>query len=104
MLGHCVYFTLKDRSEAAISTLVDDCHKYLATIPGIVFYAAGTLAAEMQRPVNDRQFDVALHVVFTDKAAADAYQVHENHTAFVQKHSGNWEKVRVFDAHVASVA
>jgi hypothetical protein len=103
MFGHCVYFTLKDKSESAIETLVEDCHRYLASIPGIAFYAAGRLAEEMQRPVNDRDFDVALHVVFTDKAAADAYQVHDDHTAFVQKHSGNWEKVRVFDAHVAGV-
>jgi hypothetical protein len=103
MFGHCVYFTLKDNSESAVNKLIDDCHKYLAPIPGIVFYAAGTLAGEMQRPVNDRQFDVALHVVFTDKAAGDAYQVHDNHTVFVQMHSGNWEKVRVFDAHVTGI-
>ena len=100
MFGHCVYFTLKDNSESAVKSLVEDCHKYLAALPGIVFYAAGTMAEEMQRPVNDRDFDVALHVVFTDKAAADAYQVHDDHAAFLQKHSGNWEKVRVFDAHV----
>ncbi len=103
MFGHCVYFTLKDKSQSAVKALVDDCHKYLAPIPGIVFYAAGTMAEEMQRPVNDRDFDVALHVVFADKAAGDAYQVHENHGAFIEKHSGNWEKVRVFDAHVAGV-
>jgi len=103
MFGHCVFFTLKDKSESAVKSLVDDCHKYLAPIPGIVFYAAGTMAEEMKRPVNDRDFDVALHVVFTDKAAGDAYQVHENHAAFIERRSGDWEKVRVFDAHVEGV-
>ncbi len=100
MFGHCVYFTLKDKSEAAVKGLIDDCHKYLAPIPGIVFYAAGPMADEMHRPVNDRDFDVALQVVFTDKAAADAYQAHDEHNAFIEKRSDNWEKVRVFDAHV----
>lgn len=103
MFGHCVYFTLKDNSEAAVKSLIEDCRTYLATIPGIVFYAAGPMAEEMQRPVNDRDFDVALQVVFTDKAAGDAYQVHDNHTVFIEKQSGNWEKVRVFDAHVEGV-
>lgn len=104
MFGHCVYFTLKNKSDSAVKELVDDCHKYLAEIPGIVFYAAGIRAEEMQRPVNDRDFDVALHVVFTDKAAADAYQTHENHTAFVEKHSSRWQTVRVFDAQVTGVS
>ncbi len=100
MFGHCVYFTLKDKSESAVEELIEDSHKYLAPIPGIVFYAIGPMADEMHRPVNDRDFDVALHVAFTDKAAADAYQDHDEHNVFVEKHSGNWEKVRVFDAHV----
>jgi len=100
MFGHCVYFTLKDKSDTAVQSLIDDCHQYLATIPGIVFYAAGPLASEMQRPVNDRDFDVALNVVFTDKAAGDTNQTHDNHTAFIAKQSANWEQVRVFDAHV----
>ncbi len=102
MFGHCVYFTLKDKSQPAVDELINDCHKFLAPIPGIVFYAAGTMAEEMQRPVNDRDFDVALHVVFTDKAAGDAYQVHANHTAFLEKHAVNWDRVRVFDAHVTA--
>jgi hypothetical protein len=103
MFGHCVYFTLKDPGETAVKTLVDQCHQYLAPISGIVFYAAGPLAEEMHRPVNDRQFHVALHVVFTDKAAADAYQAHPEHQVFIDRNSANWDQVRVFDAHVEGV-
>ncbi len=103
MFGHCVYFTLKDNSRPAVGALVDGCHKYLSPIPGIVFFAAGTRAEEMQRAVNDRDFDVALHVVFTDKAAHDAYQMHDDHAAFIQEHSANWEKVRVFDSQATGV-
>ena len=50
--------------------LVDACKKYLADHPGVVFFAAGTLNHELNRPVNDRDFDVALHVVFDSQGRA----------------------------------
>jgi len=43
---------------------------------------------------------VALCVVFTDKAAHDAYQAHPRHARFIAEHSCNWRQVRVFDAYV----
>ncbi len=102
MLAHHVYFTLKDNSAAAQASLVAACKKYLAGHAGVVFFAAGTLAAELARPVNDRNFDVALAVVFTDKAAHDAYQESERHAAFIAESKDNWQTVRVFDADVES--
>jgi hypothetical protein len=51
--------------------------------------------------VNDRDFDVALHVVFKDKAAHDRYQADPRHLAFVEENKAHWKKVRVFDAYVA---
>ncbi len=100
MLSHMVYFTLHDPSEAAIQKLVSDCHKYLKGHAGVVFYAAGTLAPEFQRPVNDLSFHVALHVVFESKAAHDQYQVCERHQAFIVENKPSWAQVRVFDAYV----
>ncbi|MEZ6123670.1 MAG: Dabb family protein [Planctomycetaceae bacterium] len=100
MLSHMVYFTLKDSSDSACQTLVDACQKYLKPHDGIQFFAAGTLAPEFDRPVNDRAFHVALHVVFDTKASHDAYQVSENHLAFIAEGLPNWETVRVFDAYV----
>ncbi len=100
MLSHMVYFTLQDGSEAACAKLVNDCHKYLKDHPGVVFYAAGTLAPEYQRPVNDRAFHVALNVVFKDKAAHDEYQVSERHQVFINENKPSWAQVRVFDAYV----
>ena len=103
MLAHNVYFSLTDNGAAAKQELVDDCHKLLAPIPGILFYAAGQLAEDLNRDVNDREFDVALHVVFPDRAAHDAYSVHDLHQEFVQKQMGNWKDIRVFDSYVAGV-
>lgn len=100
MLAHNVYFSLNDNSAAAVERMVAACHKYLKDHPGVVFYAAGTVAPELTRPVNDLSFDVALHVVFADMAAHDAYQVAPAHKAFIEENKSGWKQVRVFDSHV----
>lgn len=100
MLAHNVYFTLKDGSEAAKTRLVNDCFKYLKDQPGVVFFAAGSLADELDRPVNVRDFDVGLHIVFKNMAAHDAYQVSEKHQQFVKENRDSFNKVRVYDTKV----
>ena len=100
MLAHNVYFSLNDNSTAAIERLVAACKKYLTGHPGTVFFTVGTLAAELDRPVNDRDFDVALQVVFDGMAAHDEYQKADRHLAFIAENKDNWKKVRVFDANV----
>ena len=100
MLAHNVYFTLSDASESAKRSLVDACKKYLTDHPGTVFFACGTLATEFDRPVNDRGFDVALHIVFESKADHDAYQEAPRHDQFIAENKANWKTVRVFDSIV----
>jgi hypothetical protein len=102
MLAHSVYFTLKDNSADAKAQLVAACKDKLSGHDGTVLFAAGTLAEELNRPVNDQDFDVALHVVFQDQTAHDAYQVHQNHLDFIEENKANWEQVRVFDSIVES--
>ena len=103
LLCHNVYFTLKDRSQGAADALVAACKKYLTVQPGIVFFACGTLELALAREVNDRDFDVALHVVFTDRAAHDAYQQDDTHNRFIAEMKHNWARVRVFDSLVERV-
>ena len=98
MLAHMVYFTLKDNSADAKEKLVAACKKYLSKHPGEVFFAAGTLAEDLNRPVNDRDFDVALHIVFQDRKAHDQYQDAPRHQQFIDENKDNWKKVRVFDS------
>ena len=97
MLVHNVYFSLKDKSPAARAKLVADCKKYLTDHPGTVFFAAGTIS-DLDRPVNDREFDVGLHVIFESRAAHDQYQTAERHLQFISENKPTWEKVRVFDS------
>jgi hypothetical protein len=99
LLAHNVYFTLKDNTDAAKKAVVDDCHKLLSPLPGILFYAAGTVS-DVERDVIDKDYDVALHCVFESKAAMEKYLVEPKHLEFVAKHKANWKKVRVFDSYV----
>ncbi len=99
-LAHMVFFKLKDNSVTATNKLVAECSKYLKPHAGIEYFSAGTLARELNRDVNDQNFDVALHVVFTDLKHHDAYQDSDMHNEFIARNKDNWEKVRVFDSHV----
>jgi hypothetical protein len=100
MLAHNVFFTLKDRTDAARAGLVDACKRYLSGHPGTVFFACGTLAQDYTREVNVRDFDVALHLVFATPAAHDAYQEAPRHKQFVEENRASWASVRVFDSIV----
>jgi len=99
-LVHDVYFTLEHASADACQELVDECYARLAGIDGIVYFAAGIRDPELQRDVNDRGYDVSLHVFFRDRAAHDAYQTAPAHQEFIAKNRENWRQVRVFDSAI----
>ena len=100
LLAHNVFFTLHRSSPEARAKLVQACGKYLTGHPGTVFFACGELEPTLQRPVNDRTFDVGLHVIFATKADHDAYQVHPRHLQFIEENKADWKQVRVFDSAV----
>ncbi|MBN1444434.1 MAG: Dabb family protein [Planctomycetes bacterium] len=99
-----VYFQLKERNDQTRSQLVAGCEKHLAGHPGTIQFAVGTLAEELDRPVNDRDFDVALIIIFKSRAAHDMYMTAPRHLQFIEEFQGLWEKVRVFDSHLAAMA
>ena len=100
-LSHDVFFALKDNSEAARGKLVAACQKYLTRHEGTMSFSVGTRVGENTRDVNDQDFDVALHILFKDKASHDKYQAAARHKQFITENSENWKKVRVFDSYVA---
>lgn len=102
-LSHDVYFSLNQPSAAARAELVAACHKYLAGHEGVLWFSVGVRVEDLARPVNDRDFDVALHITFASRAAHDAYQEHPRHKQFIAEQQGNWKQVRVFDSLVEVV-
>ena len=96
-LAHTVFFAIKESAAANRQKLLDACHRYLPGHPGEVSFSVGTLA-DLARDVNDRDFDVALHIVFESRAAHDAYQAAPRHQKFVDENKADWKNVSVFDS------
>ncbi len=97
--SHMVYFSLKDNSSEACQTLVQACEKYLSGHDGTVYFSVGQ-RADADRDVNDKEFDVALNLVFESREAHDKYQVAPRHDEFIEGQKQNWKKVRVFDSNL----
>ena len=78
-LAHMVFFTLKDHSTASREAFVASCQKYLSGHEGAVSFSVGVIAEDVEEPVSVRDFDVALHLIFVDKAAEKSYIEHPRH-------------------------
>ena len=74
--------------------LMDACRKYLTGHPGTIYFSVGTPNPELIRPVNDREFDVALHVIFDNKAAHDQYQQDARHIQFIDENKGRLDQAQ----------
>ena len=66
-----------------------------------VFFSLKDATAENKKTLNDLNFDVALHIVFNDKASQDKYQDAPRHLEFIEKNKSLWKSVRVFDSYVS---
>jgi hypothetical protein len=99
-LAHMVFFALKDRSKESRDTFIASCEKYLSEHEGTVYFSVGTIAEDkdVQEPVSVKDFDVALHVVFENKAAKAKYLASERHDKFVAENRESFAGVRVFDS------
>ncbi len=96
-LAHCVFFSLVEPTAEARNKLVAACHRHLTGHPGEMSFSVGTLS-DLARAVNDRDYDVALHIVFENRAAHDAYQTAARHLKFIEENKAGWKKVRAFDS------
>src|SRR5947199_10687119 len=99
-IAQMAYFKLKDNSDANRQKLVDACKKYLDRHVGTVYFWAGVIGDEFNSKFNDRDWDVALHLVFKDRVAHDKFRDHPRRKQFIDENKDNWAKVRVFDAVV----
>jgi hypothetical protein len=95
-----VFFALKDHSKESRERFLASCDKYLSEHEGAVYYSVGTIAEDkdVEEPVSVKDFDVALHVVFANKAAKARYLASERHKQFVDENRESFAGVRVFDS------
>ncbi len=102
-LAHMVFFTLKERTDDSRKAFVALCDKYLSGHPGVAYYSVGTIAEDAIEPgVGVKDFDVALHLVFEDKAAKDTYLKSTRHDGFVAEIKPLVSQVRVYDSYLAA--
>jgi hypothetical protein len=73
---------------------VASCKKHLIGHRGTVLFTVGTMAAEPDRSVNAREFDVSSQVVFDGMVAHDEYQNAEWHLAFIAEGKGSGDSVQ----------
>ena len=103
-LAHMVFFALKDHSKESRERFIASSEKYLADHEGTVYFSVGTIAEDkdVEEPVSVKDFDVALHVVFENKAAKAKYLASERHKQFVDENRESFAGVRVFDSFLKS--
>lgn len=84
MFSHVVIFWTDPANPNAVRDLIAGAEKHLRSIPGVLQFHVGRMVPS-HRPVVDQSYQVALNLVFPDKAAQDNYQIHPQHVEFVEK-------------------
>ena len=84
MLSHLVIFYTKPKLPNSTEALIAGIEEYLRPIPLAVSLHVGRMVPS-ERPVVDQSYQVGLNLVFADKAAEVAYQIHPLHLEFVEK-------------------
>ncbi len=97
MLSHVVIFWTKPEIPHAADALIAGAEQYLRPIPLARSFHVGRMVPS-ERPVVDQSYQVALHLLFDDKAAEAAYQVHPLHLDFVEKvFKPNCQRATIYD-------
>ena len=97
MFSHVVIFWTKPELPGAADALLAGANKFLKRIPGVVHFHLGKMSPS-PRAVVDQSYQVALNLIFTSKAAEQAYQTHPQHIEFVEKvFKPNCAKAVIYD-------
>ncbi len=84
MFSHVVIFWTDPANPASADELIAGMEQYLRPIPGALHFHCGKMVGS-HRAVVDQSYQVALNLVFPDKATQDDYQVHPMHLDFIDK-------------------
>ena len=97
MLVHSVFFTLKESiSEEDRATFINQVG-LLANIETVDSFHIGTPAATPDRPVIQKNYDVALTVILKSLKDHDIYQDHQIHLDFIANNNHLWKNVVIYD-------
>jgi hypothetical protein len=94
LISHVVFVTLSDPTLA--DAVIADCDRQLATIPGVVSYAAGP-HLDTGRDNVDGNYDVGLYIGFDSREAYARYVDHPQHLALLAKWKSAVTSLRIHD-------
>ena len=100
-LVHDTYFGLADRRPKTREVFLSSLQRYLspARHRGMVEFRLSCRAVEMKRRVNDREFDVLMHMVFEDLEAYNKYRESDPHNEWIDLYGSLSSDRRVFDSY-----
>lgn len=98
-LFHSIYFSLTTNTPEARTAFTQICLKYLADHPGVRAFAIGELA-DMKREVSVVNYDIAMNILWKNKASYDAYLASPSHDAFFPATAGMIQATQVFDSYL----
>ena len=97
---HQVYFKLTDRRDSTQRIFIEYINKYLSpkTHKGMTNLKVGLRAVEMQRRVNDLEFDVVMDMEFESIDAYLDYSQHPDHERWITEVGSMSTHRRVFNS------
>lgn len=93
-ISHVVFVDLADPADA--DALLADARAMLAPIPSVTAYSAGK-HLDTGRPTVLGDYDIGMILGFDDAAGLNAYVVHPDHVAFVERWRPRLTGLRVYD-------
>jgi len=85
MFSHIVVFWTDPAPPDAADDLIAGANRLLKNIPGVLQFHIGKMVPS-GRPVVEQSYQVALNLIFPDKATEEAYQKHPQHVEYVAKY------------------
>ena len=97
---HITLFTLADRSLKTRTRFIEACHKYLSNHKGQTHFSVSVRATEVERAVVDKDYDVAMVMMFENKDYYNAYATDPRHEEYITVVAGMSISRRVFDSYI----
>jgi hypothetical protein len=96
--AHMFFFQLSDTSKELVNDFIGLCVKYLSHHPGQQHFSIGCRALEMDRNVSAKNFEISIHMIFTDFAAYEKYSKSRQHDEFITHSAGMSPDRTVYDS------
>ncbi len=93
-ISHVVFVDLADPADA--DALLAEARAVLSAIPSVTAFSAGT-HLDTGRPTVLGDYDVGMILGFDDTAGLNAYVLHPDHVAFVERWRPRLTGLRVYD-------